>query len=535
MLSTYNFADVFEALADALPHKDAALCGANRMSFAVLDERANKLANAWKARGIGRGDHIGLLLYNSMEFLEAMLAALKLRAVPINVNYRYVAAELAYLFDNADMAGLVYEGELSAEVAGALAERPVEHIFRVRGEQGPGADYEAALASGGPERDFEPRSSDDLFIVYTGGTTGMPRGVMWRHVDLLYAGLQGGVPGGEPAEEPMDIINMAISNVEVEGEMAILPAPPLIHGNASFSTWIAWFTGGKVCLLEGRSFDAAACCALIGPEMVSVISIVGDAMGRPLADALAVAEYDVEPLLVVQSAGAVLSGSVRHQLQTLLPDVLIMNNFGSSESGHQGAAFYDEDEGEDAKPQWLMKDNVTVIDEAFEPIVPGSGAVGRLARSGRLPMGYYKDPEKTAATFVEFGGKRWVIPGDMATVEADGTITFLGRGSVCINTGGEKVYPEEVEDALKAHPAVFDALVVGTPHERWGQQVEAVVQLRVGHDADAEALTAFCRARVAGYKVPRRFHLVPEVVRHPSGKPDYAWAKATALGENASG
>jgi len=531
MLSTFNFADIFEALADALPDKDAALCGETRLSFAALDARATRLANAWKAQGIQRGDHIGLLLYNSVEFLEGMLAALKLRAVPINVNYRYVAAELAYLFDNADMVGLVYEGELSAEVAGALAQRPIAHVLRVRGDDGPGDDYEATLAGGGAERDFEARSSDDMFIVYTGGTTGMPRGVMWRHVDLLFAGLQGGVPGGEPAEEPSDIIDMAVSNVEVEGEMTILPAPPLIHGNASFSTWIAWFTGGKVCLLEGRSFDAAACCALIGPEMVSVISIVGDAMGRPLADALAAAEYDVDPLLVVQSAGAVLSGSVRHQLQTLLPDAMIMNNFGSSESGHQGAAFYDDDEGEEAKPQWLMKDNVTVIDEAFKPIEPGSGAVGRLARSGHLPLGYYKDAEKTAATFVEFGGKRWVIPGDMATVEDDGTITFLGRGSVCINTGGEKVYPEEVEDALKAHPAVFDTLVVGTPHDRWGQRVEAVVTLREGHDATTEALTAFARTRVAGYKVPRRFHVVPEIVRHPSGKPDYAWAKKTALGE----
>jgi acyl-CoA synthetase (AMP-forming)/AMP-acid ligase II len=238
----------------------------------------------------------------------------------------------------------------------------------------------------------------------------------------------------------------------------------------------------------------------------------------------------VETLLVVQSAGAVLSGSVRHKLQSLLPDVMIMNNFGSSESGHQGSAFYDEDEGEDARPQWFMKDNVVVIDEHFSRITPGSGAVGRLARTGPLPLGYYKDPEKTAATFVEFEGRRWVIPGDMATVEEDGTVTFLGRGSVCINSGGEKVYPEEVEEALKAHPSIFDALVVGLADERWGQRVEAVISLREGHALTEDEVRAFCRQRLAGYKVPRRVHRVPEVVRHPSGKPDYKWAREVAGG-----
>ncbi len=533
-LTTYNLADIYEALTDALPGKIAAVYGQERLTFAELDARANRLAHHWAAAGVGEGDHVGLLLYNCLEFLEGMLAALKLRAVPINVNYRYVAPELAYLFDNADMAGLVYEGELEAEVAAALRLRPVRHLLRVRGEGESAAgalDYEPALADRPAHRQgFPDRSSEDLFIVYTGGTTGMPRGVMWRHDDLLFAAFQGGNPGGEPVSSPAEIVEIAVSNVEVEGEMAILPAPPLIHGNASFSSWISWLTGGKVCLIPGRSFDPVACCEMIGAEGVSVVSIVGDAMGRPLADALAEREYDVETLLVVQSAGAVLSGSVRHKLQSLLPDVMIMNNFGSSESGHQGSAFYDEDEGEDARPQWFMKDNVVVIDEHFSRITPGSGAVGRLARTGPLPLGYYKDPEKTAATFVEFEGRRWVIPGDMATVEEDGTVTFLGRGSVCINSGGEKVYPEEVEEALKAHPSIFDALVVGLADERWGQRVEAVISLREGHALTEDEVRAFCRQRLAGYKVPRRVHRVPEVVRHPSGKPDYKWAREVAGG-----
>jgi len=531
----YNLADLYESLADAIGERLALVSGEHRLSFAELDTRANRVASYLRSRGVGAGDHVGLHLYNGHEFVESMLGVFKLRAVPINLNYRYVAHELRYLVDNADLVAVVTEAELVSVVREASDDSPTLTTVMVVGAgDGTGTremDYERALAQSSPARDFGPRSGDDLYIIYTGGTTGMPKGVMWRHEDVFFAGLQGGCPGGEPIETPEQLAENAKT-----GDMAMnmLPAAPFIHGAAQWGAWIGLFTGGTLVLQAGRSFDPKRVVELISEEQVSVITLVGDAMARPIVDVLADGDHDTESLVAVASAGAILSPSVRDRLQELLADAMVLNNFGSTETGHQGSAFPGQETGVDGRPSFAMDDTNTVFDEDYKQVEPGSGKIGRLARGHRIPLGYYKDPEKTAERFVEIDGKRWSLPGDFATIEADGRITVYGRGAMCINTGGEKVFPEEVEEVLKSHPSVFDALVVGVADEQWMQRVAAVVQLRDGHSSTLADLQAHCRERVAGYKVPRELHLVDTVARQPSGKPDYAWAKRVAQEGSAS-
>jgi acyl-CoA synthetase (AMP-forming)/AMP-acid ligase II len=519
----FNLADLYESLADAIPDRPALVAGDRRLTFAGLEARANRLAHALAARGIGPGDHVGLYLYNGAEYVEAMLAAFKLRAVPVNVNYRYVEDELLYLFANADLAALVHQRELGAHVSA------VPHALRVRVAVDDGSDvpldgaleYERLLADAPEERRFPARSADDLHIIYTGGTTGMPRGVMWRHEDLLFAGLQGGNPGGPPIQRPEDLAPNARAR---QSPMCILPAAPLIHGAAQLATFISLLSGGRVVLAPGRSFDARAVVRLIGAERVNTAVIVGDAMARPLAEALAEPGADASSLMVLTSGGAILSASVKQELAARLPFTIILNSFGASETGHQGNML----PGPGSAGGFMMDGTSAVLDEENRPVAPGSGVVGRLARRGRLPLGYYKDPEKTAATFVTIGDTRWCIPGDLATVEADGRVHVLGRGNVCINSGGEKIFVEEVEEAIKAIPSVLDAVVVGVPDDRWGQRVAAVVQLRPGAELTLAAVEEHCRKRLAGYKVPRQLRLVEQLQRQPSGKPDYRWARQAA-------
>lgn len=518
---SFNLADLLERHADAFPERLALVSGGREFTYGQLDQRATQLANHLRAAGVAAGEHIGLYLYNRSEYLEAMLAAFKLRAVPINLNYRYVAAELAYVIDNADLVGVLYEPDL-AEVVDEAVSRPLKVRLAV------GADYDAALASASSERAFDTRTGDDLFIVYTGGTTGMPRGVMWRHEDLFFAALQGGNPGGEAFDDPAAMTEQIRKNGE---GLNIHTTPPLIHGAATLASWIALLNGGVIVLKEGRSFDAVQSLGLASKYGAHTMNIVGDAMALPLVEALEAEpdRFDLSELMVIASAGAVLSGSVRERLEAALPMTMILNNFGASETGHQGTAFY-----EDGKPVWIMDDrHTTVVNDDLIPLEPGSPEVGRLARFGRIPLGYYGDPEKTARTFFERDGVRYVLPGDMAQIAEDGSIVFLGRGSVCINSGGEKVYAEEVEEALKAHPCVRDAVVVGVPDDRWGQRVEALVTCL--SEADPGQIAESCRDHIAGYKVPRAVWVVDDLNRQPSGKPDYRWAAAhaVALGEGA--
>jgi acyl-CoA synthetase (AMP-forming)/AMP-acid ligase II len=377
-----------------------------------------------------------------------------------------------------------------------------------------------------------PRSGDDQIIIYTGGTTGMPKGVMWRSEDIFFA-LAGGIDPftREPVASEFEQSEKAAAS---GGQLVFLNTPPLMHGAAFVSTLMQFFQGNTNVLLP--KFDGADTWRLIDRHRINSILIVGDAMGRPLIEALEALEADGEQLdlsclLSVSSSAAVFSPTVKSAFLDRFPDLVITDSIGATESGFNGLITVGK--GNTAMkgggPTVTPGRNTVVLDDDLRPVEPGSGVVGKVARSGNIPLGYYKDPEKTAATFVTAAdGVRYAVPGDFATVEADGTVTLLGRGSVCINTGGEKVYPEEVEQALKAHPDVFDAIVIGVADERWGQKVAAVVQPRDGRTPSLAELDSHCRTHVASYKVPRELHLVDEISRSPSGKPDYPWAKALA-------
>jgi acyl-CoA synthetase (AMP-forming)/AMP-acid ligase II len=535
----FNLGDLFENVADAVPEREAVICGERRLTYAQLEERANRLAHHLLANGIGEGTHIGLYLYNCTEYLEGVLAAFKVRAVPININYRYVEEELRYLFDNADLAALIHHREFGPRIGAVAGELPMLRTF-LAVDDGSGTDcsdigsvdYEEALAAASAERDFGPRSADDLYILYTGGTTGMPKGVMWRHEDILFAALMGGNPYGAPPERPEQVGE----NAKAGGVITALPSAPLMHGAAQWAALIYLFSGGKIVLVPGKRFDPDRIWQLVEEEHVNTIAIVGDAMARPLAEALdkPEASYDTSSLFVIGSGGATFSEGIKEQLRAKLPNVGLMDSFGGSEGGNQGRGVAASGAGEATAPRFQADETSAVLGDDMRPLPPGTGVVGMLARRGRIPLGYYKDPEKTAKTFVEVDGVRWVVAGDMATIEADGTITLLGRGSSSVNSGGEKIFPEEVEAALRSHPAVFDAVVVGVPDQRWGERVTAVVKARPGYAPTLEELDAHCRTKIAGYKVPRELHLVDEIQRQPSGKPDYKWAKATAMGATAA-
>ncbi|HZP27623.1 MAG TPA: AMP-binding protein [Acidimicrobiia bacterium] len=545
----FNLADLFECVADRVGERVAVVGEGRRLTYAELDERATRLAHGLAGCGVAAGDHVGLDLYNSPEHVEAMLACFKLRAVPVNVNYRYTAGELAYLARDADLVALVSQPELAGPVA-ALAADPPERL-RTFVEVGDGVApvvpralrYEDVLASGGPARDFGARSADDHYVLYTGGTTGMPKGVVWRHEDIFFATLGGGNPGGPPITRPEQIGETVLVNRAQRvgpflppghpgpDEMVVLALGPLMHASGQWSALGTLLGGGRVVLYDRPAMDMAYVLELVERERVVMLTLVGDASARPL-----LAELDAHPgardtssLLLLGSGGSILSGDVKDRLLAAVPTVLaITEAIGSSEAPIQGIALAHQGGPPSASLQFTAKDVTMVLDDRHVPIPPGSGQVGWLATTGHVPLGYYNDPARTARTFVEIDGRRWSLPGDMATIDADGTVHLLGRGSLCVNTGGEKVYPEEVEAVLKSHPDVVDAVVVGVVDARWGQRVAAVVQARDGAAPTLDDVQRHCRAHLAGYKVPRSLRLVPEVRRSPSGKADYPWAARVA-------
>ena len=529
----WNFADLFEAVADVAPDRTALVCGDRRLSFAELDERASRLANHLIASGVEVGDHVGIYAYNGVEWVEAMFGAWKARAVPINVNYRYVEAELAYLFDNADLVALVHGREFIPRIAVVRDQAPKLTTF-VSIEDGTDEDldaigaveYESALAAAAADRYALPRSPDDLYMLYTGGTTGMPKGVMWRQEDFFHSTIGALMSGGGVFESPDAVVELARNG----GTLVGFPIAPLMHGAAQWVALMLLLQGNTLVLSAQKKMDPHEVWRTVVRENVMTISLVGDAMARPLIEALEDrgAEYDLSKFFVIGSGGAILSPAVKQKIGEVLPNVMIVDSLGASETGFQGSVSSSDAEG---KPRFTMGEHTVVIDDQGVPLVPGAGVIGHLARKGYMPLGYYKDEAKTAATFVVLNGERWVMPGDMARVEADGQITLLGRGSVSINSGGEKIFPEEVELALKSHPDVFDVVVVGVPDERWGERVAAVVQARGSATPTVESLAEHARASIAGYKVPKEVHLVDEIVRSPSGKADYRWAKATATGQ----
>ncbi len=523
-----TIADLFEHAADLHPDRMAVACDDDRRSFAELEQRANRLAHHLAAHGVRAGSHVGFCVRNSVFAVETMLAIYKLRAVTININYRYTAAEIEYVVDNADVVALVHDREFTPQVEAAAARVPgLGHTVVI--EDGStvaftGTPYEAALAGASPERDFGERSPDDLYILYTGGTTGMPKGVMWRHEDI-WRTLGGGINfvTGEPLADEWDQAKTG----SVTGGMTRLCIAPLIHGNAQWATLAALFGGDSVVLVP--RFDPDEIWRAIERHKVNVVVLIGDAMARPIIDAYLAGNYDASTVYAISSSAAVFSPTVKKQYVDSLPNTVVTDAIGSSETGFTGLGLVTKDSEQSAGgPRVNLNSQSIVIDEHDRPVAPGSGVIGRIARGGHVPLGYYKDPEKTAAMFVEVDGKRYVVPGDLAIVEADGTTQLLGRGNTSVNTGGEKVFPEEVEAALKSHPDVFDAIVIGLPDELLGQRVAALVELRPGTHPSVEEILASAREVIAGYKAPRSVWVVEQIQRLHTGKTDFTWARTYA-------
>lgn len=526
-----NLADAFEGLSDVLADREALSFEGRRLSYADLDVESNRLGHYLESIGIGKDDHVAMHMRNSVEFVASLLGSLKVRAVPVNINFRYTAGELEYLYSNSDSKLIVIDTEFCpiaqtvlgnlpelrsvlvvGEVPQAFAERCAELGVSV-------ASWADVVPGQSGERGFPERSGDDHYMVYTGGTTGHPKGVVWRHEDFYYAALAGGNQYGDPHETIEELTTAARDTPA----MSLLVTAPLIHGAAVYALFSMFFMGAKQVLM--RNWDPTDALKLIGEEQVQIIMIVGDAMGVPFVDELVdnPDAYDVSSLFAVNSGGAIWSQASRDKLRTVLPDIFIRDNFGASESGTDGQLSMN-DAGELRLPP---SPRSMVVDELLETIEPGSEDIGFLARVGHVPLGYYKAPEKSASVFKTLDdGRRISVLGDMARVESDGTIVLLGRGSGCINTGGEKVFPEEVEQALKGHPAVFDALVAGAKDPKYGERVSAVISLREGFEEPSlDELIEHCRTTLAGYKVPRSVVVVPEVRRSPAGKADYRWAK----------
>ena len=533
----YNIADLFESVVDVVPDREALVyidhpgTGAERrLTYAELDAAANRIAHHLIDSGIRPGEHLGLHLYNGVEYLQTVLGCLKARVVPVNVNYRYVEEELVYLYRDADLVALVFDTEFTERVAAALpCAEQLRHLVRVGAPQADGPDVPAvafadAEATGSPGRGFPARSADDQFIIYTGGTTGMPKGVMWRQEDLFFSGLGGGAPTGEPVKKPEELAERVAAG---GAGITFFPTPPLMHGTSTLTAFIGFNFGQRIVI--HRKFVPEEVLRTIEKEKVTSMSLVGDAMLRPLIDALngPMKGTDCSSMFSVSSSGAIMSETVRRQFQELLPNTMLLNNYGSSESGFNGTATADSGAGKSFRIR--VNSRTQVVDPAtYEPVAVGE--IGRVAQCGHVPLGYYNDPRKTAETFFEKNGQRWVLLGDMATVDEEGVVTVLGRGSQCINTGGEKVYPEEVEQALKSHPDVYDALVAGVPDVRWGNHVAAVVQLRTGAERPSlDEIQTHCRTHLAGYKIPRQLVIAESIERSPSGKADYRWAREVAV------
>ncbi|GAA3954873.1 acyl-CoA synthetase [Actinomadura viridis] len=521
MARSYNLADLLEILAAAGPDRPALVAGDERRTYRELNERAGRVGHHLAGAGVRPGEHVAILAYNRAEWIESMLGAFKIRAVPVPVNFRYVAAELHHVLSDSDSVALIGERSLLARVEEIRADLPLlRHVVVLEDGDGteiPGAvEYEKALAAASDGDDFPERSSDDRYIMYTGGTTGYPKGVEWRCEDIFFGALGGGNVLGDPITSPEGIA----ANAE-QPAMAVLVCAPVMHGAGQWVAFMGLFGGAKVVLYTEHAFDPARALEILAAEQANVMMLVGDVMARPVARELASGDHDTSALFAIASGGAPLTEGAKDALLERLPNIMFLDNYGASETGACGPSVG----GDSGTARFLMKPGITVLDEDLKVVRPGE--VGRLARSGHIPLGYYNDPDKTASTFfTDAEGTRWSVPGDFAALEEDGTITLLGRGSLVINTGGEKVYPEEVEVALKDHPDVEDAAVVGLPDERFGERVAAVISVRPGTNPSLEALTGHCRGRLAGYKLPRQVTVVDEVRRTAVGKSDYTWARS---------
>lgn len=514
----FHLGDIVEEMADSVPDRSAVITEDRAYTYAEIDERTTRLANHLVSVGIRPGDRVAVHAMNCIEWVDAFYGTMKARAVPINVNYRYLQHELTHVYGNSEAVMAIIAPEYVDRVIDIRPGLPALRQLLVLGE-----DYEQALAGASPERRITGRSPDDLYIIYTGGTTGLPKGVMWRQEDLIRGALNA-LRYGAPLDSVEQLGAEAAAN---ESPMRLLTVGPLMHGGSQWIMGNCHVAGATFVLYTQRSFDPAKMLDLASKAKATSLVTLGDATARPLAEAL-LAEpnrWDLSSLLAVSNGAAPLSEAVRAQLRQALPTCIINDTYGASETGTTATRI---DDGiARTAPLFNAGPDVMVIDEQLRPCPVGQ--VGMLARSGAIPLGYLNDPEKTAATFKQINGKRWVLPGDFARLEPDGSISLLGRGSVTINSGGEKIHPEEVEGVLLEHESVFDVGVVGTPHERWGEQVTALVQLRVGASLTLEQLQEHTRKTIAGFKAPKVMLMVDHVPRTVLGKVDYPALKSMAL------
>ena len=541
----FNLATIQELIAARIPDRDALVWRDRVLTYAELARRTRRIGRALRRLGLGcrteraalepwasGQDHVAIYCYNGTEWVETMYGAWKARAAFVNVNYRYVADELRYVLAQSDARAIVYHAAFAPLLAEVRSDLPhLRHFIQVPDESGhallPGAlDYEDWLAAETDAPLDLPYSADDLYVIFTGGTTGLPKGVLWRHEDVFFNGLGGHIPGFER----LDTEEKLVANVESGLGGRFLVLPPFMHGAGQWASFNSFHRGATVILPdEVKRLDAHAVWRAIRDHRADQMSIVGDAHAQPLLAALREGAWDASGMRVVSSTAAVLSASVKRELAQLMPQTMFIESIGATEAGLQ-AMSWDAAGGPGGHSAYQLRENSVVLSaDRTRFLAPGTDEVGWIATHGHLPLGYLGDPERTRQTFPTIGGVRYCIGGDRACWDENGQLVFLGRDSACINTGGEKVFAEEVERIVKSHPAVWDALVVGTPSARWGQQVTAVVSVRPGSAAPTvEELRVHCAAQLADYKVPKALVVASEIVRSPSGKPDYGWAKEHA-------
>jgi 3-oxocholest-4-en-26-oate---CoA ligase len=539
----FNLPDVFDTVAGVHPDRECLIWGDTRLTFSQMVDRSRRLGAYLRSRGLGAHterealpghesgqDHLGIYLYNGNEYLETMLGAFRARVAPFNVNYRYVADELAYLLDNSRCRALVYHAEFAPVLADLITRLPrLEVLLQVADGSGndllPGAvDYEAALAGMEPHVDVQP-SPDDLYILYTGGTTGMPKGVLWRQHDIFMSAMGGRNILTQEAVETYD--DVAAQAKAFENGLRFLVLPPLMHGAAQWVSFIALNNGHAVVLPpDTKRLDPVQTWRTVEAERCSTLTVVGDAIARPLVEELESGTYDTSSLLSVGNGGAPLTPTIKERILAQLPHVLVTDAVGSSETGAQ-MSHLSTAGGDVVSGRFSPGPGTVVVDEELDSVVePGHDGIGWLAQHGWVPLGYLGDADKTARTFPVIDGTRYSVPGDRARHLADGDIELLGRDSVTINSGGEKIFAEEVERAIAGHPSVHDVVVVGRPSERWGQEVVALVELAAGATATAEDIVDHAARHVARYKLPKDVVFLDAIQRSPSGKADYRWAKA---------
>ncbi len=536
MTTDWNFANAFEAIAAAVPDRPCQIQGDRVVTWGQFDARADALAADFVAAGLGHQSKVACYLYNCPEYLEALVAAFKAGVAPVNTNYRYGGDEVVYLFDNSDAEAIVFHASFAPLLDAVRDRLPKVKRWYVVADDTPGdlpswaTPYEDVVTSGAA-RPTTPwgRSGDDLLLLYTGGTTGMPKGVMWRQDDLFNVLGAGGSPftGTPPAESIEEVAERAAAS---PAPPVMVVACPLMHGTGQFSALIAMTGGGTVISLTQRHFDVVELFETVARHRATNIVIVGQAFAGPMLEQLDAepGRFDLSSVAVVSSSGVMWSRENKHGLLRHMPQAILFDSFGSSEAVGLGASVAANGvEVETAK--FMITENNAVFTEDGRRVEPGSDEIGMVAVGGFLPVGYYKDEAKTAATFKTYEGRRWSIPGDYASVNADGTIQLLGRGSVCINTGGEKVFPEEVEEALKTYPTVRDAVVVGLPDDRFGETICAVVEPVPGASVDRDELKAHVTQRLAAYKAPRNVVTVESINRAANGKVDYKGLRQLAI------